>query len=100
MKTVKIPIRLFKIFGIIIISGIVLFLTVCIIKEVIKREAVQEIKKAKIEVVEKVKTVENFNDSAAAEVLATTIHKFSSFKDKVKNKLDSLNKIDSLKKDK
>ena len=79
----------------IIISGLVsLFIvlgSIFIIIGIIKNEAT----KAKTELVEKVETVKNFNDSAAALSLAKTIHKFTSFKNKVKDELKKLDSSDS-----
>lgn len=62
-------------------------------KMAIKSEA----SKAKTEMIQKVKSV-NFNEDSAALKVAKTIHKFTSFKSKVKGDLKALNDADSIKK--
>jgi hypothetical protein len=81
-----------------IVSGIaiavlivaIVFLTAFLIQRAVHNEA----QKAKTELVEKLKKVDNFNDSAAAKKVAKTIHKFKSFKNKVKGELKALDSTD------
>lgn len=60
------------------------------IRMAIKSEA----SKAKTEMIQKVKSV-NFNEDSAALKVAKTIHKFTSFRLKVKGDLKTLNDADS-----
>lgn len=69
MNSISIPKSLFRIIGIALICLIVAGLTIAVIKEVVKREAI----KAKTEIIEKIKTAENFNDRAAAERILFSI---------------------------
>jgi len=82
--------------GLIIIS-ILLLIGLCyfFITKAISNEA----HKAKTELIQKAKAVD-FNEDSAASKVAGAIHKFSSFKNKVRNKLDSLNIADTSKAEK
>jgi len=85
--------KIVKILVMLSIVVLVALLTVYILKVTVKNE----LTKSKTELVEKVKAVD-FNDTAAAKSVAKTIHKFKSFKDKVKSELKDLDSTDSLKK--
>jgi Na+-transporting methylmalonyl-CoA/oxaloacetate decarboxylase gamma subunit len=91
MKTIAIPMKLIKVVGITILCSIIFLLVFFITKEIIKRDIKGEAEQVKTEFIDK--TV-NFNDTAAAKVVATTIHKFSAFKDKVKKELKTLDSAD------
>ena len=78
--------------GAIIPCIILILLTLYIVEKTIKNEAT----KAKTEIIQKVKAA-NFNDSIAANHVAKTIHKFTSFKNKVKRDLKDLNSADTIK---
>jgi len=64
----------------------------------IKKYVEHEATKAKTELVDKVKSVKNIDDTTAAKSVAKAIHKVTSFKDKVKSELKSLDSTDSIKK--
>ena len=80
--------------GIAVLCILLILIIFFITKEIIKRDIKGEAQRAKTELIEK--TV-NFNDTAAAKVVATTIHKFSAFKDKVKKELKTLDSTDTAK---
>jgi hypothetical protein len=71
----------------------IVLLCLYVVKITVKNEAT----KAKTELIQKVKAT-NFNDSAAAKSVAKTIHKFTSFKNKVKRDLKDLDSTDSISK--
>jgi uncharacterized membrane protein len=79
--------------AIIVLVVAILFLAAFLIRTAVHNEA----QKAKTELIEKAKKVENFNDSAAAKNIAKTIHKFKTFKNKVKNELKTLDSTDDSK---
>ena len=87
MKTIAIPTKLIKIVEIVVLCGALMFLVFFVTTKIVKMEA----QRAKTELIEK--TV-NFNDTAAAKVVAKTIYKFSAFKDKVKKELKTLDSAD------
>ena len=80
---------------VIIVAILVAILIGCFffVKMAIKSEA----SKAKTEMIQKVKAV-NFDEDSAALKVAKTIHKFTSFRSKVKGDLKTLNDADSIKK--
>jgi len=94
MKTIVIPMKIIKMAGIAVLCILLILIIFFITKEIIKRDIKGEAQRAKTELIEK--TV-NFNDTAAAKVVATTIHKFSAFKDKVKKELKTLDSTDTAK---
>lgn len=72
---------------------LMILLCLYVVKITIKKET----NKAKTELVEKVKSA-NINDSIVAKSVAKSIHKFTSFKNKVKKDLKDLDSADTVRK--
>jgi len=82
--------KIIDIISIVVLCISVLFLAGYFIKKTIRNEAT----KAKTEMIEKVKTIK-IDDTTAAKSVAKTLHKFKTFKAKVKSEMKSLDSADS-----
>jgi uncharacterized membrane protein YraQ (UPF0718 family) len=79
------------------ISIVVLCIALLLLAGYLIRSAIRnEAQKAKTEMVEKVKTIK-IDDTSAAKSVAKSIHKFRTFKAKVKSELKSLDSADTAK---